>query len=99
MPQALKYLVDGTGAHYPNLTFSIPGYLGLTEDAAQNIGFFAQPGDSEDSNGLTAWTPAALYLPATTTGEKLEAAKKFLEFLRTPESTAVFEAVGFSSVR
>lgn len=84
MPQALKYLVDGTGAHYPNLTFSIPGYLGLTEDAAQNIGFFAQPGDSEDSNGLTAWTPAALYLPATTTGEKLEAAKKFLAYVATP---------------
>ncbi|WP_245244099.1 ABC transporter substrate-binding protein [Tessaracoccus sp. MC1865] len=87
MPQALQYLVDGKGAHYPMLTFAVPGYVELAEDAADNIGFFAQPGDDEENYGLTVWTPAALVIPTTTEGEKLEAAKKFLAYVATPEAS------------
>ena len=85
-PQGLQYLVEGKGAHYPMLTFAVPGYVGLADDAAENIGFFAQPGDNEADYGLTVWTPAALYIPTTTEGEKLEAAKKFLAYVATPEA-------------
>ncbi|MDQ7991921.1 MAG: extracellular solute-binding protein [Propionicimonas sp.] len=84
--QGLQALVDGTGAQYPMLTFVINSYLDLADDAAENIGFFAQPGDDAASYGLTAWTPSGLYIPTTTTGEKLDAAKKFLAWVATPEA-------------
>lgn len=83
--QGLQKLVDGTGAQYPMLTFVTPAYVGLSDNAAENIGFFAQPGDDADSNGLTAWMPTALYIPNTATGEKLEAAKKFVAFVASQE--------------
>ncbi|MFT3889474.1 MAG: extracellular solute-binding protein [Arachnia sp.] len=86
LTQGLQQLVDGKGAHYPTLTFAISAYLGLADDAAENIGFFAQPGDDAAKYGLTAWTPAGLYIPTTTTGDKLAAAKKFFAYVATPEA-------------
>lgn len=91
--QGMQQLVDGTGAHYPMLTATISSYVGLSDDAAENIGFFAQPGDDESSYGLTAWTPAGIYIPATTTGDKLEAALAFFEFVASPAACdAITEA-------
>ena len=86
MDQGLNKLVKGTGAQFPMLTFAVSAYVGLSDDAAENIGFFAQPGDDAAKYGLTAWAPGGLYIPTTTTGEKLEAAKKFLAWLATPEA-------------
>ncbi|AQX15321.1 ABC transporter substrate-binding protein [Tessaracoccus lapidicaptus] len=86
LDQALTKLVNGEGAHYPMLTFVVNTYVTLADDAAENIGFFAQPGDDAATNGLTAWTPAGIYLPATTEGEELEAAKRFLDYVATPEA-------------
>lgn len=86
MTQGLNKLVEGTGAQYPMLTFAVSAYVGLSDDAAENIGFFAQPGDDAAKFGLTAWSPGGLYIPTTTTGEKLEAAKKFLAWVATPEA-------------
>ena len=86
LDQALNQLVTGSGAHYPMLSFVINTYVGLSDDAAENIGFFAQPGDDAATNGLTAWTPAGLYIPKTTEGDKLEAAKKFVDWVATPEA-------------
>ena len=91
--QGMQHLVDGTGAHYPMLTSTISSYVDLAEDASENIGFFAQPGDDEASFGLTAWTPAGIYVPKTTEGAKLEAARKFLEFAASTKACdAVSEA-------
>lgn len=84
--QGLQKLVKGEGAQYPMLTFAISAYVAMADDAAENIGFFAQPGDDAASYGLTAWSPGALYIPTTTTGDKLEAAKKFLAWTATPEA-------------
>lgn len=84
--QGLQHLVDGTGAHYPMLTAAIPSYVDLADDAAENIGFFAQPGDTESEYGLTAWTPSGLYTPKTTTGGKLEAVKEFFAFVASPKA-------------
>ncbi|GAA3879892.1 ABC transporter substrate-binding protein [Tessaracoccus defluvii] len=86
LTQGMQALVDGKGAHYPMLTFAISAYVELADDAAENIGFFAQPGDTEDIYGLTAWTPGGAYIPTTTTGEKLDAAKKFLAYIATTEA-------------
>lgn len=83
--QGLQALVDGKGAQYPMLTFVVAAYVGLADDAAENIGFYAQPGDDAAKYGLTAWAPGALYIPSTTTADKLAASKKFLEFVATPE--------------
>ncbi len=43
------------------------------------------PGEDAANNGLTLWLPNALYIPKTTEGAKLEAAKKFLAFVATPD--------------
>lgn len=82
--QGMQQLVDGTGAHYPMLTFAISSYVDLAEDAAENIGFFAQPGDDEGNYGLTAWTPGGFYVPKSTEGQQLDAVMTFLEFAASP---------------
>lgn len=84
--QALMKLVKGEGAQYPMITFAVNTYVEMDGAAAENIGFFAQPGDNEASYGMTAWAPGGIYIPSTTTGEKLEAAKKFLAWVATPEA-------------
>ena len=39
--------------------------------------------------GLTLWLPGGVYIPRTTEGDKLEAAKKFLAFIASPEGCEV----------
>ncbi|MGB4628227.1 MAG: extracellular solute-binding protein [Propionicimonas sp.] len=67
MTQGLNRLVKGSGAQYPMLTFAVSAYTSLSDDAAANIGFFAQPGDDASTNALTAWSPGGLCIPTTTT--------------------------------
>lgn len=86
LPQALQALVEGRGAHFPMLTMIIPSYVGLSQDAAENIGFFAQPGDDASKYGLTVWSPAMIGISAKVTGEKLEAAKKFFAHVASVEA-------------
>ncbi|WP_127071895.1 ABC transporter substrate-binding protein [Pelagibacterium lentulum] len=83
----LRMVVEGEGAHYPMITFAIPAISDTFGDAIENVGFFAQPGDSAEENGLTVWMPAALYIPQTTSDE--EAARRFLAFVASPEGCAV----------
>ena len=87
--QGLQDLVNGTGAQYPMLTFTISAYVTMSADAASNIGFFAQPGDDASKYGLTAWTPSGTYIPTTATGAKLDAAKKFVAWLVSKDSCDV----------
>jgi raffinose/stachyose/melibiose transport system substrate-binding protein len=81
----LKALADGTGAQYPMLTFAVGTIASATPDKLKDIGFYAQPGDDAAKYGLTVWEPAGLYIPKTTTGAKLDAAKKFLAFVASKE--------------
>jgi len=83
--QALKALADGKGAHYPMLTFAVGTIASQSPDKIGDIGFFAQPGNDAAKNGLTVWEPAAVYIPKTTTGAKLDAAKKFLAFVASKD--------------
>jgi raffinose/stachyose/melibiose transport system substrate-binding protein len=92
--QGLQALVDGTGAQYPMLTFVISSYVSLADDAASNIGFYAQPGDDAASYGLTTWAGDAIYVPVTTNGDKLDAVKKFLTWFATPASCDAQNGVG-----
>jgi raffinose/stachyose/melibiose transport system substrate-binding protein len=82
--QGLQMLVKGTGAQYPMLTFVIGAYAAMSATAKDDIGFYAQPGDDASKYTLTSWSPAGIYIPTSTTGAKLDAAKKFLAFMATP---------------
>lgn len=85
--QALKMLVDGTGVHYPMLTFALSNIFATYPDKIDDIGVFAQPGDSADKNGLTVWMPAAISIYKES--KNVEAAKKWMSFFVTPEAMAL----------
>ncbi|MGO4545332.1 ABC transporter substrate-binding protein [Paenibacillus sp. 2TAB23] len=79
----VKMLAEGKGAHYPMLTFAVPVFEQNYPDAIDDIGFFAQPGDKADENGLTIWMPGGTYIYKNS--EHLEEAKMLVEFIASPE--------------
>ena len=79
-------VATGEGAQYPILTFAASQLMTTNPEAADVVGTFPLPGPDADTNGLTVWMPGAVYIPKSTEGDKLEAAKKFVAFLATPES-------------
>lgn len=88
--QALTSLANGTGAQYPMLTASISTIAQDSPDKVNDIGYFAMPADKASDTAATIWQPNALYIPKTTTGAKLAAAKKFIAFVTSsPEGCAV----------
>jgi raffinose/stachyose/melibiose transport system substrate-binding protein len=88
LPDGLKMLATGKGAQYPILSGAVANMVATYPDSAKNVGLFALPGDDASKNGLTVWTPGANYIPKTVTGDKLDAAKKFLAFIASPEGCA-----------
>ncbi|TLS48774.1 extracellular solute-binding protein [Paenibacillus antri] len=87
----LKMLAEGQGAHYPMLTFAVPAIVQNSPDKIDDIGFFAQPGDSADRNGLTVWMPGAAYVYKN--GEHIEEAKRFAAFVASVEGIAALSKV------
>ncbi len=87
----LAMLAAGEIAHYPMLTFALGEIAALDPEAAQGIGFFAQPGDSADSNGATIWMPGSIYIPNTSSN--IDVAKDFLCFAASVEGTEAMTAV------
>jgi raffinose/stachyose/melibiose transport system substrate-binding protein len=85
MPDGMRMLAQGEGAQYPILTFALSEVAANYPDQLKDIGFFAQPGQNADDNGLTVWSPAGVYIPATTEGDKLAAAKDFLAFVASSD--------------
>ncbi len=83
LDKALAYLASGKGAQYPMLTFALAPLAGIDPKSSENIGFFGQPGDDAATNGMTLWESGAIYIPTTTEGDKLAAAKTFVEFAST----------------
>ncbi|MET7425034.1 extracellular solute-binding protein [Dactylosporangium sp. NPDC005555] len=81
----IKHLADGTGAHYPMLTFAVGTLVGQSPDKVKDVGFFALPGDDASKNGLTVWEPAGIFIPKTTNGAKLDGARKFLTFVASKD--------------
>jgi raffinose/stachyose/melibiose transport system substrate-binding protein len=49
-----------------------------------DVGFFALPGNDVSSYGMTVWPGNGIYIPKTTKGAKLDAAKKFQAFWASP---------------
>jgi raffinose/stachyose/melibiose transport system substrate-binding protein len=83
---ALERMANGTGAQYPMLTFAIDTMKGLYPEAAENLGFFALPGDDAAINGLTVWMSPAVYAPATTAHP--DAVKRFMAYVASPAACA-----------
>ncbi|QKJ20517.1 ABC transporter substrate-binding protein [Microbacterium hominis] len=85
----IRMISTGEGAHYPMLTFAATALAANYPDAAQTVGTFPIPSSVSDANGLTVWMPSALYIPTSTEGAKLDAAKEFLAYMTTPEACEV----------
>jgi raffinose/stachyose/melibiose transport system substrate-binding protein len=87
---AVRMLAEGEGAHYPMLTLNVAEAIGANyPEADDSIGVFPIPGDDAATNGLTVWMNNGVYVPQTTEGAQLEAAKEFIAWLVTPESCAI----------
>lgn len=86
--QALKMLADGTGVHYPMLTFSLANLKAIAPDNVNDIGFFGQPGDTAGSNGVTVWMPAGIYVYKN--GKNIDAAKKWVAYFVSKEGLATY---------
>jgi raffinose/stachyose/melibiose transport system substrate-binding protein len=85
LADGMRLLASGDGVHYPMLTFALGELTAIDPDALADIGFFGVPGEDEASHGMTVWSPSAVYIPATTEGDKLAAAQEFLAFIASEE--------------
>jgi raffinose/stachyose/melibiose transport system substrate-binding protein len=79
--QGMKLLADGTAAQYPMLTASLATVAQNQPSELNDIGFFALPADNAADTQATIWQPNAFYIPKTTTGDKLTAAKNFIAYI------------------
>lgn len=80
---AQRMLMEGEGAHYPILTRVFSALQQNFPDKLDDIGFFPQPSDDPDINGMTVWMPNSAYINKDT--EHLEEAKLFLSFIASLE--------------
>lgn len=80
---ALKELATGQAAQYPMLTVLISNVVQSNPGQVNDIGYFAMPSNSVDPHA-TVWEANGAYIPKSTTGDKLAAAKKFIAFLNSP---------------
>ncbi|WP_030443031.1 ABC transporter substrate-binding protein [Actinoplanes subtropicus] len=85
VPDALRYLAQGKGANYPILSALMSELIAENPGSENKIGLFAIPGTDASQNKLTVWSPAGVYIPTTTTGAKLDAAKKFLAYIASSD--------------
>ncbi len=89
----LTAVANGDAAQYPMITFATNALADVAGDKLDDVGFFAIPGDDASTNGATVWEPSGLYIPKTTEGDELEAAKKFLSFMASPDGCAAYTSV------
>ncbi|GAA4158130.1 hypothetical protein GCM10022286_10560 [Gryllotalpicola daejeonensis] len=80
---ALKLLATGKAAQYPMITSVIANVVQSNPDQVNDIGYFALPSDSGTPHA-TVWEANGAYIPKSTTGDKLAAAKKFVAFINSP---------------
>ncbi|GAA2650535.1 ABC transporter substrate-binding protein [Paractinoplanes durhamensis] len=85
LADGLRYLAQGKGAQYPILSALLSQLIADNPGSENKIGLFPIPGTDAAKNNLTVWSPNGVYIPATTTGAKLDAAKKFLAYIASPD--------------
>ena len=87
--KGVSELAAGKGAHYPILSGVVGNLAASDPEHINDIGFFGQPGDDAAKAGMTIWMPPGLYIPKSTEGAQLEAAKKFAAFVASVEGSDV----------
>lgn len=93
--EGMEMIATGGGAHYPMLSATISQVITGFPENIDDVGFFGVPGPTAETNGLTVWMPAALYIPRTS--ENIDAARDFLNFVATVEAcTLMIETTGAS---
>lgn len=80
---AMKSVANGTAAHYPMLTGALSTIVQNYPDKVADVGYFALPAQDAANTRATIWVPNALYIPKTTEGAELDAAKKFLTWVNS----------------
>jgi raffinose/stachyose/melibiose transport system substrate-binding protein len=90
---ALKLLATGKAAQYPMITVVISNVVQSNPDQVNDIGYFAMPPDSGDAHA-TVWEAGGSYIPKSTTGAKLTAAKKFVAFINSPAGCDIQNSAG-----
>jgi raffinose/stachyose/melibiose transport system substrate-binding protein len=88
LEEGQKMIAEGSGAHYPMLTNQLANIQKLAPDKINDIGFFGQPGDDPAKHGATVWMPNCASISKDS--KHIDAAKKFLSFLASPEGVATF---------
>jgi len=82
----VKAVATGTAAHYPQLGQTANNIENVSPGKSNDVGFFALPGPDAATNGMTVWPgTAAMYIPKSVEGDKLEAAKRLIAFAATKE--------------
>ena len=82
----VKAIATGEAAHYPQLGGTAANIENVAPGKSKDVGFFALPGDDASKNGLTVWPgTSAMYIPKSVEGDKLDAAKKLVEFATTQQ--------------
>ncbi|MFK4762501.1 ABC transporter substrate-binding protein [Microbacterium sp. ZW T5_45] len=78
-----RMVATGEGAHYPILTGIVSTFQQNYPENIEDIGVFPLPAQNAEDTKLTVWLPNAVYVPKTTEGDKLAAAKKFIAFINS----------------
>jgi raffinose/stachyose/melibiose transport system substrate-binding protein len=89
-----KAIATGEAAHYPMLTSALSTILQNNPDNINDVGFFPLPAQDAANTRVTIWMPNAFYIPKTTEGAELEAAKKFIAFANSPEGCEIQATIG-----
>jgi len=84
----LKMLAEGSGVQYPMLTSAIDALAQNYPDKVKDIGVFPIPSDNASLNGFTVWMPNSYYINKKS--KNIDAAKKFIEFLISPEGQKAY---------
>ncbi|WP_430782759.1 ABC transporter substrate-binding protein [Actinoplanes sp. G11-F43] len=86
----LAAVATGKAGHYPMITFGVPALDTAAPDNVDDVGFFALPGTDPAKNGVTLWEPSGIYIPASTEGDRLAAAKRFQAFVASADGCAAY---------
>jgi raffinose/stachyose/melibiose transport system substrate-binding protein len=89
----VKAVATGTAAHYPMLSSAISAINANHKENVEDVGFFAMPAQDAADTRMTIWLPNGIYIPKTTEGAKLEAAKKWVAFWNSPEGCEIQSTV------
>lgn len=82
-------VATGEAAHYPILTSAISSITQNYPDNIDDVGYFPLPAQDAADTRATIWLPNAAYIPNTTEGDELEAAKLFVAYINSPEGCAL----------